>query len=65
MWGPVETRRPGWTKEHQERMLREIHGHMHSLGLNDVEKFKEIATEVSAATDQIWRTAVRVMTKGG
>lgn len=61
MWGPVETRRPGWTKEHQRQMYREILAHMRSLGISDLERFKETAQEVSELTDQLWRTTVRSM----
>jgi len=59
MWGPVEIRRPGWTKAHQERMYGEILKHMRSLGITDIDRFKETAQEVSALGDQVWKSLVQ------
>lgn len=61
MWGPVEVRRPGWNKEHQQRMYKAIWALLVSRGITDVERFKAVAIEVEELADQIWRTAVKAM----
>lgn len=63
MWGPVETRRPGWTKIHHEKMCREIVGHMASLGISDSSRFKETTEEVAQLSSQIWTNLVQAVAK--
>lgn len=61
MWGPVEVRRPGWNKDHQQRMYKGILALLASRGITDVEQFKSIASEVEELADQVWRTAVKAL----
>ncbi|MBZ4417866.1 hypothetical protein [Myxococcus sp. RHSTA-1-4] len=63
MWGPVETRRPGWTKTHHEKMCREIVGHMVSLGIADSSRVTETTEEVAQLSDLVWRNLEQAMTK--
>lgn len=58
MWGPVETRRHGWTKDQHEVMLEEIRRHLRSLGMSDPATITKVSTEVVEVSDQLWRTVV-------
>ena len=60
-WGPVETRRPGWTGEHQKKMARELITHITSLGIRDPDRIQELCVEVWQLSDQVWSTAVKAM----
>lgn len=59
MWGPVETRRPGWSEERQQKMYGDILAHLRSLGISDIDQFKATAQEVSEASEKIWQAALK------
>lgn len=65
MWGPITTRRPGWTFDDQNTMYQEISNYMLAAGITEPKQWAETVREVTELTTKAWQAMLDALKRKG